>query len=211
MIDLLFRDGESAEGHLLLGAQHLRRDNYHGALPELERAVELNPDLQGVHSLLGIALMNTGDRPGADAAFRRELDANPNDFEANLRLGLLLRDEDRLDEAMDYLRRAELLRPRHPDVLYGLARLYIAHDNLEAAEKALQELTEDTPDFEGGHVLLANVYYRQDKRELGDRERAIVEELKARRKADEPPLPTNGAADELAPSPNEPGSESEDR
>jgi Flp pilus assembly protein TadD len=211
MIDLLFRDGESAEGHLLLGAQHLRRDNYHGALPELERAVELNPALQGVHSLLGIALMNTGDRPGADAAFRRELAANPNDFEANLRLGLLLRDEDRLDEAMDYLRRAELLRPRHPDVLYGLARLHIAHDDLEAAEKALRELTEDTPDFEGGHVLLATVYYRQDKRELGDRERAIVEELKARRKADEPPLPTSGAADGRAPSPTDSVPRSEDR
>jgi Flp pilus assembly protein TadD len=189
MIDVLFRGGETAEGHLLLGAQHLRRENYHGALPELERAVELNPDLHGAHSMLGIALMNTGDRPGAEAAFRTELRANPNDFEANMRLGLLLRDEDRLDEAMDYLRRADHLRPGHPDVLYGLARLHIAHDELDTAEKLLTELTEASPDFEGGHVLLANVYYRQNKRELGDRERAIVEELKAKRKASEPPLP----------------------
>jgi Flp pilus assembly protein TadD len=193
MIDVLFRDGETAEGHLLLGAQHLRNEDYHGALPELQRAVELNPELHGAQSLLGIALMNTGDRPGADAAFRRELETNPNDFEANLRLGLLLRDEDRLDEAMDYLRRAEHLRPDHPDVLYGLARLHIAWDQLDQAEKLLRQLTETTPDFESGHVLLANVYYRQDKRELAEREREKVEELRARRKAQEPPIPAGPA------------------
>jgi hypothetical protein len=33
------------------------------------------------------------------------------------------------------------------------------------------------------------VYDRQDKRELADRERAIVEELRSKRKADEPPIP----------------------
>ena len=84
---------------------------------------------------------------------------------------------------------SQLLRPGHPDVLYGLARLHIAHDELEAAETLLRQLTEATPEFEGGHVLLANVYYRQNKRQLGDRERAIVEELKAKRKENEPPVP----------------------
>ena len=48
------------------------------------------------------------------AAFQRELRTNPNDFQANLRLGLLLRDENRLDEASDYLTRAARLRPKRP-------------------------------------------------------------------------------------------------
>ena len=205
LIDRLFRDGDTAEGHLLLGAQHMRRENWHGAVPELRRAVELNPELPAVHSMLGVALMNTGDRPGAAQEFRRELERNPNDFEANLRLALILRDENRLDEAMDYLRRAERLRPDHPDVLYGLGRLHLAHDDLESAQRALEQLTASAPDFEGGHVLLATIYYRQNKRELGDRERAIVEELKAKRKADEPPIPDRSEGSSLGPAPSPEG------
>jgi Flp pilus assembly protein TadD len=183
VIDRLFRDGESAEGHLLIGIQHMRRVDSREAVTHLSKAAELNPELPTVHSLLGVALMNNGDRPAAMAAFRRELKTNPNDFQANMRLGLLLRDEDRLDEARDYLVRAARLRPKDPDVLYGFARIQLGKDELAAAQKTLEDLTTSAPDFEGGHVLLATVYYRTGRREDGDRERAIVEKLKAAREA----------------------------
>jgi tetratricopeptide (TPR) repeat protein len=182
LIDRLFRGGDSAEAHLLLGVQHLRRDDSRGAVPELKRAAELNPDLPTVHSLLGLALVKAGDRPAAVAEFRRELQKNPNDYQANLNLGLLLRDENRLDEAFDYLSRAARLRPRDPDVMYGLARVYLGREDLDTAQKTLEELTAAAPEFEGGHVLLATVYYRRGRREDGDREKAIVEKLKAERK-----------------------------
>jgi tetratricopeptide (TPR) repeat protein len=185
VIDRLFRGGESAEGHLLLGIQHMGRTDTREAVPELQRAAELNPDLPTVHSLLGVALMNAGDRPAAMTAFRRELKTNPNDFQANLRLGLLLRDENRLDEANDYLVRAARLRPKDPDVMYGMARIQLGREDLAAALKTLEELTASAPEFEGGHVLLATVYYRSDRKEDGDRERAIVEKLKAGRKEKE--------------------------
>jgi tetratricopeptide (TPR) repeat protein len=193
LVDRLFRSGGSAEAHLLLGAQHLRREDFRGAVPELRQAAELDPDLPTVHSMLGVALMNSGERPAAIPEFQRELAKNPNDFEANLRLGLLLRDEERLQEAMDYVQRAARLRPRHPDVLYGLGRLSLAFDRLEDAQKYLEELTRTTPGFEGGHVMLATVYYRLKMRDLGDKERAIVDKLKAQRKATE--AAAQGAAD----------------
>jgi tetratricopeptide (TPR) repeat protein len=198
MIDRLFRGGESAEGHVLLALQHMRRTDTRGAVPELQRAVELNPDLPTVHSLLGVALMNTGDRAGAMAAFRRELKTNPNDFQANLRLALLLRDENKLDEASDYLTRAARLRPKDPDVLYGVARIQMGRDDFAGARTTLEELTASAPGFEGGHVLLATVYYRVGLRDEGDRQRAIVEKMKAERKAREL------AAEGEAPSENRP-------
>jgi tetratricopeptide (TPR) repeat protein len=185
MIDRLFRGGESAEGHLLLGIQHMRRDDSRAAVPELRKAAELNPELPTVHSLLGVALMNTGERPAAVEEFRKELRTNPNDFQANLRLGLLLRDEDRLDEASDYLTRAGRLRPNDVDVLYGLARIQLGRDDYPAAQKTLEQLVATAPQFEGGHVLLATVYYRLGRKEDGDRERAIVETLKDQRKRNE--------------------------
>jgi len=182
MIDRLFRGGESAEGHVLLALQHMRRTDTRDSVPELQKAVALNPDLPGVHSLLGVALMNTGDRTAAMAAFRRELKANPNDFQANLRLALLLRDENKLDEASDYLTRAARLRPKDPDVMYGVARIQLGRDDLAGARKTLEELTASAPGFEGGYVLLATVYYRLGLREDGDRTKAVVEKMKAERK-----------------------------
>jgi tetratricopeptide (TPR) repeat protein len=197
LVDRLFRGGESAEGHLLVGAQYMRRDDWRKALPELQRAIEMNPSLPGAHSLLGIALTSSGDRPAAMAAFRRELQQNPNDFDANLRLGLLLRDENQVDAAADYIQRAARLRPDHPDVLYGLARIHLARDNPREARKVLESLTAAVPDFEGGHVLLATVYYRLQMKEEGDRERAIVEKMKERRRTTEgPDLPSAGAPPE---------------
>lgn len=186
-IDRLFKDGETAEGLLLMGAQYLRRNDHREALAQLEKAAQLNPELPTVHTLRGIAQMDTGDRPGAMASFRRELQRNPDDFEANLRLGLLLRDENEVDLAADYIARAARLRPGHPDVLYGQARIRMAREDLPGAREILEQLVAAAPDYEGGHVLLATVYYRLQMRAEGDRERAIVEKLKAARAAKSAP------------------------
>src|SRR5262249_27092044 len=83
-IDRLLHDGESAEAHLLMGVVQLRRQDFRAALPELQRAAELNPNLPTVNSFYGRALMGTGRRPEAAVAFRKELEKNPNDFDSNL-------------------------------------------------------------------------------------------------------------------------------
>ena len=194
LIDRLFKGGDSAEGHLLLGAQHLRRQDFRAALPELQKAIEMNPHLPAAHAIYGRALMASGDRQGAGAEFRRELDDNPNDFESNLFLGLLRKDDDRIDEAMDYLTRAARLRPRDARVLYGLGNVHVAAGRIDAARDVLESLVKEAPDYQQGHVLLATVYYRQKRKDLGDRERAIVEKLSAAAQAAEP-----GASDALGP------------
>jgi len=193
-IDRLFQGGDTAEAHLLLGAAHLRREDFRAALPELERAVALNPGLPTVHSFYGRALMGTGRRDEASEAFRRELERNPNDFDANLYLGLLTKDNDRLDESLDRLKRASRLRPNDARVLYGLGSLHLRTGHIEEAQRVLEALVQQVPDYSQGHVLLAMVYYRQKKKELGDREQAIVQKQKEERQAREP-----GARDGLGP------------
>jgi tetratricopeptide (TPR) repeat protein len=194
LIDRLFKDGDTAAGRLLLGVAHLRRKDGKSALAELERAAELDPKLPTVHSLRGQALMETGRRLEAAEAFQKELQANPNDFDSNLYLGLILKDERDLDLAYDHLRRASRLRPQDPRVLYGLGSLHLAAGRIDEAEKALVAVTEAVPDYQQAHVLLATVYYRQRKKELGDREKALAERLRAEQQAREP-----GAADDLGP------------
>jgi tetratricopeptide (TPR) repeat protein len=186
LIERIMGTGDSAEARLLLGAARARVQDHKGALDELRRAREMNPRLPLVNSLYGRALLATGDRTGAGEAFLRELDVNPNDFESNLQLGLLRKDEHSLEEAAAFLTRAGLMRPNQPDVLYALGTLYIARGEVEKAASALEEVVRQAPEFVQAHVLLATVYYRLKRKEEGDRERAIVQELNAEAQARTP-------------------------
>lgn len=193
-IDRLFKGGDTAEAHLLMGVAQLRRQDFKAALPELEKAVGLNPALPTAHSFYGRALMGMGRRDDASEAFRKELGGNPNDFDANLYLGLLTKDNELLDESLERLKRAGRLRPNDPRVLYGLGSLHLRTGRIEEARRELETLVQQVPDYSQGHVLLATVYYRQKKKELGDREQAIVQKLNEERQAREP-----GASDALGP------------
>lgn len=194
VIDRLFREGDTAPVRLLMGVAHLRRKDPASALAELERAAQLDPKLPTVHSLRGLALMESGRRADAAEAFRREFENNPNDFDSNLYLGLLLKDEGKLDESGDHLRRASRLRPNDPRVLYGLGSLAVATGRIEEAEKALSAVTAAVPDYVQAHVLLATVYYRLKKKDLGDKEKAIVTKLFQDQQARQP-----GPGEALAP------------
>jgi tetratricopeptide (TPR) repeat protein len=194
LIDRLFKEGDSAPARLLMGVAHLRREDARSALPELEKAAALDPKLSTVWSLLGRALMGTGRRPEAVEAFRRELQTNPNDFDSNLYLGLLLKDAGELDVALAHLRRASRLRPQDARVLYGLGSLHLAAGRIDEAETALLAVTEKVPDYAQAHVLLATVYYRKKDREAADRHKAIARRIQDARQAQEP-----GASDSLGP------------
>jgi tetratricopeptide (TPR) repeat protein len=193
-IDRLFREGDPAEAHLLMGAAHLRKSDSRSAVPELQKAAEGNAELPAVHSLLGRALMGIGRRDEAKAAFERELARNPNDFDSNLYLGLFLKDEGRLDEAQEHLKRAGRLRSGDLAVLYMLGSLHLAAGRAEEARQALEAVTARAPTYRQAHVLLATAYYRLKDREQGDRHRDIAEKLRAEEQAREP-----GPVDELAP------------
>jgi len=183
LIDRLFSAGESAEGHVLMGLQYFRQGNSLKALEELEKAVELNPELPTVHALHARALRENRDHAGAAQEYLEELKRNPNHFESNLWMGLLRREENRLDEAMEYLKRADRMRPGDPSVTYAMGRVHVAADRLPEAREAFEQLVEVAPGYKQGHVLLATVYYRLGERALGDQQRAIVERLREEEKA----------------------------
>ena len=110
-VDRVFGAGESAEARLLLGMAYLGQQDYRSAKSELEQSIALNERLPTVHSLYGRALLALGDQESAEREFRRELELNVNDFEANLQMGHVRRTQQRFDEASTYLERAVTIRP----------------------------------------------------------------------------------------------------
>jgi tetratricopeptide (TPR) repeat protein len=177
IIDRILRDGDSAEGRLLLGVTKLNVHDYPAALIDLGKAVELNPKLPDVYAFYGQALQATGDPGAATDAYRKALAANPNNFTANLELGVLLKNDQKLDEALGCLRRALETRPDDLDAKYHVAAIDLQQGRLDAARLQLEQITKEAPAFTAAHVTLATAYYRLKRKLDGDRERAIVEKL----------------------------------
>ncbi len=186
IIDRLFRHEDSAEAHLLMGSILLLADDAQGALKEAQRALELNPKLPALHAWYGRVLMRLGDTEKAKMAFKTELATNPNDFEAHLYLGILLRQDKETDEALAHLKRAIQLRPREQYARYHLAAVYASAGKPADALPLLEGVLKEYADFVEARVLLASVYYRLNRKEDGDREKAIIQKSNADQQAKQP-------------------------
>jgi len=186
IIDRLFRHEDSAEAHLLMASILLLADDAQSALKEAQRALELNPKLPSVQAWYGRVLMRLGDTEKAKVAFKSELATNANDFDSNLYLGVLLRQDKQLEEARSYLQRAIQLRPREQYARYHLAAVYAAAGKPSDALPLLEGVLKEHTDFVEARVLLASVYYRLNRKEDGDREKAIIQKSNADQQAKPP-------------------------
>ena len=185
LIEKILKNGDSAEARLLLGTTKLMVNDFSGALVDLQKAVELNPSLPEVYAYYGTALLSTGDQAGAQEAFEHALRDDANNFDANLRMGMLLRKDEKFDEALKYIRHALEIRPGDVGVRYQIASIELSVGQVEAACGHLESLVAEAPNFTEAHVSLATAYYREKRKADGDRERAIVEKLNAEKQANE--------------------------
>ncbi|MBL8207033.1 MAG: tetratricopeptide repeat protein [Blastocatellia bacterium] len=185
-IEKIMRGGDSAEVRMLLGTTHLMSADYAKAAQEFAVAAQLNPKLPTVHSYYGRALSLTGNTDQAKEEFRLELENNPNDFDANLQIGVILKQDQNPDEALKYFQRALLVRPGEPNVRFYIESVRVGQGKVAEALPELERLVKDAPDFVEAHVMLATVYYRLKRKADGDREQSIVNKLNAERQAKQP-------------------------
>jgi tetratricopeptide (TPR) repeat protein len=183
ILDRILRHGDSAEARLLLGTAKLNALEYPEALADLRKAAELNPHLPDVYSYLGRAEMDSGDMAAARAAFEKELAQNPVEFESNLNLAVLLKQDQDYAGARKLLDRALLVRPGDLRVLYQVGSIELAEGKLEQARATFESVLKQAPQFVEAHISLATVYYRLKRKGDGDRERALVQKLKAEQDA----------------------------
>jgi tetratricopeptide (TPR) repeat protein len=178
-IDRIFGAGESAEGHLLMGIAYLGRQDVRSARAELEQAVKLNPRLRTAQSLYGRTLLALGDDVAAERAFRRELELNVNDFEANLQLGHMRRVGQKFHEASTYLERALAVRPNDLAARKLLGDLRLQTGRTAEAVEIFEAMIKEAPDFIAAHVQLATAYNRLKRPDDARRHREIVDRLNA--------------------------------
>jgi tetratricopeptide (TPR) repeat protein len=185
IIDRILRNGDSAEGSFLMATAKLNAMDFNGAIADLEKAAALNPNLPDVNYYLGVAHKEVGDQAAARRDFEKEILQNPNDFGSNLNLALMLKEDSDFTGATRLLNRALLVRPGDPGALYQLANIDLSTGKIEQARVKLEAILKDSPHFIEAHISLATVYYRLKRKEDGDREKALVQQLNAEKDARE--------------------------
>jgi uncharacterized protein HemY len=109
----------------LLGTEYVKQQEYEPAIPLLTKAIEVNR--RAYHSLyaLSLAQYNLKQLPPAIESMRSAINLNQGSANANLFLGMLLRQTGKLDEAETYLKQADqLTSSKSPDAHWQLALLY---------------------------------------------------------------------------------------
>lgn len=186
LVDQIFRNGDSAEAHMMLGTAKMGASDFAGARDEFAKAIALDPNLPEVHVFYAKALMLTGDSDLSEKEFAAELRVDPFNFDANLQLGAMAKQEQNYEQAKKYLERAAETRPGDPGVRYQLALISVDQGALDNAREMLEGLVKESPQFLEAHVTLALVYFRLKRPEDSKREREIVQKLTAEAQARQP-------------------------
>jgi tetratricopeptide (TPR) repeat protein len=131
----------------LLGAEYVKDQNFEPAIPLLTKAIEVNSRSYQSLYALSMAQYNLKQLPLAIESMRRAITLNPKSSNANLWLGMLLRQSDKLDEAETYLKQADqLTSSKSPDVHWQLALMFNQLKRYKEAADELELFLKTEPD-----------------------------------------------------------------
>lgn len=151
-----------------LGVLLYFQGKYEEAIPQMRAAMQLQPDLWKIESLLGIAEKRTGDLNGAEDDLSKafsKLDDTKIRIQTGLELLELLTPTGKLAQAAAVVEALENLEPQNPQIL--LAAYEISQQLLD---QSLLSMTLAAPNSAEMHMMLANQYVLR-----GDRPQAIAE------------------------------------
>ena len=168
----------AADAWMVAGTMNFERRKFKEALADAEEAIKINTNYPGAQTLKGKCMYALGTKDTAVPAFQAALRSDPNDFDANLFLGVLYSQRGDYASAQQLLELALTLRPGWPLARLELAKVYRSRGNYPGAIQLLESLTKSDPEWLDPHIILSAVYYIANRPEDGKRERAIVQQLK---------------------------------
>jgi tetratricopeptide (TPR) repeat protein len=156
------RELPAAATQLLAEAQ---RANTTGRFDEAEKKYleVLRFDDKNITTLdrLAAAQLAQGRPKDAETTLRRALDQSPNDPRTLLLMGESKFDQDKYDEALDYLSRSAQVDPQNSETQNYLGITLSQKGQRAAAETALRKAIQISPTYNSAHYNLAVVYATQ--------------------------------------------------
>jgi tetratricopeptide (TPR) repeat protein len=158
--EILQKDPNYIEGHILLASVLFRQDQTHPekALAELNRAIEIDP--KRVESYLSLArfYISLKDEDKAEETYRRAILINDGSALAHKEHGKFLVQVNRRAEAERELKRAVEVEPADRDSRFVLASFYLVNNQIDKAEESFKALAEMDKDKLDSGAVLADFY-----------------------------------------------------
>ena len=156
--EILQKNPNHIEGHILMGSVLFVQDHKNEALAELNRAIEIDP--KRVESYLSLArfFASMKDLAKAEATFQRAISVNGSSAMAYYEYGKFLVQTNRADDAEKEFQLGVQVEPNNRDARFVLASFYLVNKRYAKAEdayKALAELDKDKPE---GRSVLGDYY-----------------------------------------------------
>jgi predicted Zn-dependent protease len=157
--DRLFTIAPPAQVHLLLGRAYAESTLFEEALPELRRAVQLDPASVPARLELAKTLISMRDNDAAETELRTLLKANPLQPGAAYYLGALLVQQGKEDEALPLLQQSRAAKPDGWGSYYYLGRAWMQKDQAPKAVPLLEKASTLNPGESAVWFQLARAYH----------------------------------------------------
>jgi len=172
----------SIEGHKLNAEALEAQGKWDAAEKEYKAILAQNPQLPGIHFLLGRLLLSkpdAGPTAGEDAKneFQAELKIDPSNAGAEYVLGEMARQDSQWDDAIQHFSRATKLDAGFGDAFLGLGSALLSAKRFSDAIPPLQTAVKLEPRNPGAHYNLATALTRAGRREEADKEFAIHRQM----------------------------------
>ena len=132
-IDVLDHDGGNVLAWRILATAREKQGDYENAIKCYDQVFSRAPETSGIENDIGRVAFHTGMNAQAEALFRMHLVRNPGDSDAINNLACAVRDQMRLDEAMDILRFALTEKPEEALLWNNLATVMTAKGDATSA------------------------------------------------------------------------------
>ena len=138
----------------LLGTEYVNNKEYEAAVPVLTNAIEVNRRAYQSLNLLSVAQYNLKQLPEAVESMRRAITLNQGSANANLWLGMLLKQAGKLDEAETYLKQADhLAGSKSADAHWQLALLFNQLNRYAEAADQLELFLKTQPEAKDTELI----------------------------------------------------------
>src|SRR5262249_14315573 len=155
--------GNRPQLRILIGRAYRQTGFLQEAIDEFKKAVALDPTFPRVHYYLGLTyLLKDGASrvSDAEAEFKLEVAAHPDEFFGNYYLGIVSTIERKWDDAVESLLKAVRLEPNNPDPYFYLGQAY---QGLQQHDKAIEMFKKSialNPDLKHNDYQVTNAHFR---------------------------------------------------
>ncbi len=156
--EILLKDANHIEGHLLMGSVHFARNERDKALSEINQAIQLDPKRVESHLALARFYLVTNDLERAESVYKQAISINYNLSAAHTEYGKFLVQANRSAEAEAEFQKGVEVEPSNRNARFIIASYYLVNKRLDKAEEAYRALANIDAHKPESQAVLADFY-----------------------------------------------------